>query len=213
MVNPFQSCVLPSERIPLVEPSLLTLPCTESCIVEALYEKSGPVHSARFSFPTSLVEAAVIIPLIPRERSWDLLFIRRTEGIAHHPGQIAFPGGRAEAEDSSPLHTALREMDEELGIRLDASSILGFLPPAQTQKSGFLIHPFVARLDAPFILKPDPGEVSGTILIPLLFFLEKVNLSPSAEHFDHQGNVVWGATARVMTQLSVALLTRMGCAS
>lgn len=207
MANPFPCSVPPSERIPLAEPSLLNARCTEARIVSSLYEKSGPVHAARFSFPTAMVEAAVIIPLIPNGESWDLLFIRRTQSVAHHPGQIGFPGGRAEPEDRSPLHTALRELEEELGIRLDPSAILGFLPPTPTQVTGFLIHPFAARLDPPFVLTPDPAEVAETLLIPLQFFLEAVNLSPQADHFDHQGNRVWGATARIMTQLSITLLT------
>lgn len=213
MANPSPCCAPPSERIPFLEPSLLNARLTESCIVTSLYEKSGPVHAARFTFPPALTEAAVIMPLIPNGEGWDLLFIRRTQSVAHHPGQIGFPGGRAEPEDPSPLHTALREMAEELGIHLAPSAILGFIPPTPTQVTGFLIHPFAARLDPPYVLTPDPAEVAETLLIPLQFFLEAVNLSPCADQFDYHGNRVWGATARVMTQFCVALLTRMGCAS
>ncbi|MEO5345709.1 MAG: CoA pyrophosphatase [Magnetococcus sp. YQC-9] len=187
---------------------------TETEIVSCLHEKSGPTYAARFfASATPLVEAAVIMPLIPRETEWDILFIRRNQFVAHHPGQIAFPGGRAEPGDPSPLHTAVREFREELGIQLDPASILGPLPPTPTQQTGFLIHPFAARLDPPFTLITDPAEVEATLLIPLKFFLDAVTLSPHATRFDFHGAIVWGATARVLTDFCVTLLTRTACES
>lgn len=157
--------------------------------------------------------AAVVVPLLQRGLEWDLLFIRRTENVTHHKGQIAFPGGHVEPQDASLLATALRELDEELGIDPFRVRILGRLPPAATRQTGFLIHPFVGLIKPPIQLRPAPDEVADTLTIPLNFFLETVKIYPETDSFDHQGQVVWGATARVMTQLSVTILTRSTCAS
>ncbi|MBF0189576.1 MAG: CoA pyrophosphatase [Magnetococcales bacterium] len=157
--------------------------------------------------------AAVIVPLVPRGPEWDLLFIRRTQTVSHHKGQIAFPGGRPEPADSTPLATALREFKEELGLDPLQLHILGRLPPTPTLQTGYLIHPFVGLLTTPPNPRPDPGEVAGTLLIPLNVFLETVRLLPDTPRFNHQEEVVWGATARIMTQFCVAILTRSTCAS
>ncbi|MBF0271154.1 MAG: CoA pyrophosphatase [Magnetococcales bacterium] len=188
---------------------------TPAILASCLDEKIGPTWQtlSRQVATPSLLPAAVIVPLVPRDREWDLLFIRRTQTVSHHKGQIAFPGGRAESADTTPLATALREFQEELGLDPLQMHILGRLPPTPTLQTGYLIHPFVGLLPAPPIPRPDPAEVAGTLLIPLNVFLERVKLNPDTPHFDHQGEVVWGATARIMTQFSVAILTRSTCAS
>jgi len=188
---------------------------TPETLVSCLNEKIGPTWqtlTARFP-DTSQQLAAVVVPIVLRDQGWELLFIRRTLTVSHHPGQIAFPGGRADPDDPSPLATALRELQEELGIAPDQVEILGPLPTTRTLQSGFLIQPFLVRLQPDPILTPATDEVAATLFIPLNFFLEQVTLSPGIESFDHRGERIWGATARIMTQLSVAILTRQACAS
>ncbi|MBF0628999.1 MAG: CoA pyrophosphatase [Magnetococcales bacterium] len=188
---------------------------TPEFITSSLDEKSGPTWQTILQAEEASAwrQAAVIVPLIARGSEWDLLFIRRTLTVSHHKGQIAFPGGRAEPHDASPLATALREFQEELGADPALLAILGRLPPTPTLQSGYLIHPFVGVLPHGTVLRPSPDEVAETLLVPLNFFLETLKLSPKIERFEYRGEVIWGATARVMTQWSVALLTRSACAS
>ncbi|MBF0427610.1 MAG: CoA pyrophosphatase [Magnetococcales bacterium] len=162
---------------------------------------------------SSLTQAAVLLPLIGHEEVWHLLFIRRTLTVSHHKGQIAFPGGRAEHHDSTPLATALRETREELGLDPRQIHILGKLPPVPTTQTGFLIHPFVGILPLEFQLRPDPREVASTLTVPLDFFLNSPERSRAKNRYNYQNEIIWGATARIMTILTNKLLTELPCAS
>ncbi|MBF0615026.1 MAG: CoA pyrophosphatase [Magnetococcales bacterium] len=189
----------------------VTLELLHSC----LNEKNGPIWQTPLGPPSveSGYPAAVIVPLMPGITGWDVLFIRRTLTVSHHQGQIAFPGGRTDPGDHSPEETALRELHEELGVDPTCMRILGRMPPTRTLQTGFLIHPFVGLLSADVMLQPAPDEVAETVILPLNFFLETVKLSGRVEQFVSPQGVVWGATARIMTQLCVAILTNLTCES
>ena len=118
-----------------------------------------PVREAGFEF-TELTPAAVLFPIVQRAGGHTVLLTQRTAHLRDHGGQISFPGGRVEAGDPSPVHTALRETEEEIGLTRDHVEILGFLPEYHTG-TGFRVTPVVALLTPPFELAPDPFEEIG----------------------------------------------------
>ncbi len=157
--------------------------------------------------------AAVLLPLIARPEPV-LLFTRRTDSLARHAGQVAFPGGRVEAADASPLATALRETAEETGIAPALVSVAGYLPRYRTG-TGFDIQPVVGVLPPDLALTPDPSEVADIFETPLEFFRDPANrrresmvwngVERSFYVFRPGGHEIWGATAALI----VALVARI----
>lgn len=155
-----------------------------------------------------LREAAVLIPLYERAGQPQLLFIKRTERVGLHKGEIGFPGGRIEPDDASPLAAALREAHEELGIPPATVTPLGALPPVSTVVTSMLIHPFVGRLPGPPDLVPDPFEVAETIEVPLAVLLDPATYREEdwllrgvrrrVFLYRHGPHDIWGATGRIV---------------
>jgi 8-oxo-dGTP pyrophosphatase MutT (NUDIX family) len=157
--------------------------------------------------------SAVLILLRNRSNAWEVFFTRRSEQLADHRGQIAFPGGRAEAGDSGPLQTALREACEEIGLAPGAVRPLGILEPVDTS-SGFRVWPVVGILRRPVEPRPSSSEVAEGFWIPLDWLAaegkwENRRVDPEAPDHSriavffesYQGHVVWGATAAIMVHL------------
>lgn len=90
-----------------------------------------------------LTAAAVLFPIVLRDSGVTVLLTQRTAHLRDHGGQISFPGGRVEVEDLSPIHTALRETEEEIGLGRERIEIIGFLPEYRTG-TGFRVTPVVA---------------------------------------------------------------------
>ncbi|MBF0110683.1 MAG: CoA pyrophosphatase [Magnetococcales bacterium] len=157
--------------------------------------------------------SSVLVPLLfpdgGMEEGCRLLFIRRSQQVRHHKGQIAFPGGRCEPWDRSVLETALRETIEELGPQARPARILGRLPPVATVVTGFIIHPFVGVFSPEIKVQPEPREVDAVLTVPLSFFLSEGKAAP--ERYQYGSHVIWGATARIINQF-VAFLMKDGCA-
>ena len=155
--------------------------------------------------------AAVLVPLVPVGDAIHLLFIRRATDLAHHRGQIAFPGGRYEPGDADPVATALREAHEEIGLRPDDVHVLGTLDDIETMTSRFLITPIVGVTPHPYPWVPDPREVDHIFTVPLTTLLapdaerrETWDFDGTAvpiEHFPVAGQVIWGATHRITRNL------------
>ena len=112
--------------------------------------------------------AAVLVPIINRPTGLTILFTKRSEFLRSHAGQISFPGGRAEKSDQFPSGTALREAEEEIGLRKDLVEILGSLPDYRTI-SGYRVTPVVGLVDAAVGLRADSGEVSEIFEVPLSY--------------------------------------------
>ena len=156
-----------------------------------------------------LKPSAVLIPLIKQSEGWALLFTRRSRQLETHKGEISFPGGTLEPGES-PLGAALREAHEELGIEADRVHLLGELDEIFTI-TGFRIRPFVARIDWPMHLRPNPSEIESVIILPLSEFADDCRLK--TEHWDRNGQdfpvyyyrfadcTVWGATAKMTRNL------------
>jgi 8-oxo-dGTP pyrophosphatase MutT (NUDIX family) len=153
--------------------------------------------------------AAVLIPLIKTERGWDVLFIVRTNTVADHKGQVAFPGGARDPEDVTHIDTALREAQEEIGLDPDNVRVMGSLPEFFTV-SNYLIVPVVGVIGKPFEIRPSIEEVSRVFTIPLDWLANPINyeerpyIRPGSVYENvifyqrYDGEILWGATARMM---------------
>lgn len=158
--------------------------------------------------------AAVLIGLRDGVQPRMVLTVR-TDHLHAHAGQVAFPGGRSEADDGDAITTALRESEEEIGLERRLVTPLGYLDRFETI-SGFCITPVVARIAKDAQLYPAPDEVAEVFEVPLAFFMEPANLrrytmefrghQRSMVEFVHGGHRIWGATAAILLNL----LQRMG---
>jgi 8-oxo-dGTP pyrophosphatase MutT (NUDIX family) len=156
--------------------------------------------------------AAVLIPLFKAASEYRILFTKRTDRVEAHKGQISFPGGRVEEEDGSPLETALREAEEEVGLSRKDVTVLGQMDDARTVSSNYIVHPFVGLIPYPYEFKTSVQEVKKLIEVPFQVFLsgdsggenspvvyEGVTYQSLA--YRYGGEVIWGATARIMRNL------------
>jgi 8-oxo-dGTP pyrophosphatase MutT (NUDIX family) len=155
--------------------------------------------------------AAVLVPLVRIEDDWHLLLIKRSETVADHKGQVAFPGGACETEDDSLEATALRETAEEIGIAPQDVRILGCLRELVTV-SGYCVAPIVGVIKWPYELSLSHDEVSRAFTIPLHWLADLRNremrmqnrLGREVEVIYYKpfnSEVLWGATARMVKNL------------
>lgn len=114
--------------------------------------------------------AAVLVPLVQRTDGLHVLLTRRTDHLRDHAGQVSFPGGRCEADDASAIATALREVEEEVGLPHDRVEVIGHLP-AYTTVTRFVVTPVVALVQPPFELVLDHFEVAEAFEVPLPFLM------------------------------------------
>lgn len=158
--------------------------------------------------------AAVLVPIVDRAEPTVLLTLR-TEHLPTHAGQVSFPGGRFHASDASLTETALRELEEEIGISRASIELAGYLDVHETVNSGFLILPVVGFVREDFTLRVDPDEVAEVFEAPLDFLLDPKNrVRMRAERggvmreFDtiqFGTHMIWGATAAMIADLSKRL--------
>lgn len=160
-----------------------------------------------------LREAAVLAPLyFDDEGVPHLIFTKRPLTLRQHAGQISFPGGGRDDSDATPLHAALREAEEELGIPTEAVDVLGMLDELPTI-TRFRIRPFVGVIPHDLPLKPNPDEVAEVLKVPIPTLLDpsrvrhetkEVPFLPGPQvidYYDLGHHVIWGATARILRNL------------
>ena len=166
------------------------------------------------------VHAAVLIPLFSKNGEHKILFTERSKQVKTHKGQISFPGGVVEETDQSLQETALREAQEEIGLLKEDVEILGQTDDAMTVISNFIVHPFVGVIHYPYDFTISSEEVDRIIDVPFRVFLEKdpQYRQNSAEFegviypgsaFRYKGDVIWGATARILEDLMGILKGRL----
>ena len=160
--------------------------------------------------------ASVLVGLFDQNNETHVAFIRRASTLRAHSGEIAFPGGAADVSDVSPIVTALREAQEEIGLDPSRVEVLGIMPPVFTVVSNFLITPVVAYLpEGPGKLQLQMSEVAEIILLPLqgladptIYHAEqwmRDNVPHTVYFFDYGSYRIWGATAYMLKTL-LALL-------
>ncbi|WP_170481285.1 CoA pyrophosphatase [Ruegeria arenilitoris] len=155
--------------------------------------------------------AGVLVPVMVTESDPRLILTKRSSALKHHPGQIAFPGGKQDEGDKDVTATALREAKEEIGLPLEFPRILGRLPTHETVTS-FSVTPVIAVLDRPFDPVPEPGEVEEVFSVPLAHVLDPANYVIESRRWRGQKRYyftvpygpyyIWGATARILRGLA-----------
>lgn len=151
-----------------------------------------------------LKEAAVLAPLFWRaDEPWAYLTMRPMT-LRKHPGQISFPGGARDPQDLTPLHTALRETKEELGLEPAGVEVLGLLGAMPTITS-YWVTPFVGVVSAEAPLSPNSVEIAEVLEAPLWRVRKEKRFIYEAERdvyvWGDGRHVVWGATYRMLDQL------------
>lgn len=164
--------------------------------------------------PRAITRAAVLIPLIDRGEDLSVLLTLRADDLRHHAGQISFPGGRLESADTDAVAAALRETEEEIGLRREYVEVIGQLPD-HVVISGFRVTPVVGLVRPGFELVLDPTEVAGTFEVPLRHLLDPSTHARSwrrIEDVDVEtldlpwGSFnIWGATAGMLLTLREVL--------
>lgn len=152
-------------------------------------------------------QAAVLIAM--RDPGCELILTRRAAHLSSHAGEVAFPGGKFDAEDITLAYTALRETHEEVGIPPSAVELIGVMPARQS-RFGVNVIPFVGFVGADSPLTPNKAELESVFEVPLQFFLET---SPRLAHqvkyldqnylmpcFHWQDQIIWGLTARFIVE-------------
>jgi 8-oxo-dGTP pyrophosphatase MutT (NUDIX family) len=163
---------------------------------------------------TPMVSAVALHIRIEDTNDISIIFIERAEYEGTHSGQIAFPGGKREANDIDLLHTARRESEEELGIPITEGTIIGRLTPVYIPVSNYDVYPFVILHDTFPALKPDPREVKSIIIASLLDFtkMDAIHYKKMAilkdkplanvPGFFIEDKWLWGASALIVNELA-----------
>lgn len=166
------------------------------------------------SMPQVWRPASVLVPLVRREPGLTVLLTQRTEDMPSHAGQIAFPGGRRQAEDVDAIATALRETEEEVGLTRDFIEVIGPVDQYRTG-TGYEITPIVGMVTPGFTPRADPREVADVFEVPLAHFLDERNHRIDSRVWQgrerryyampYGERYIWGATAGMLKNLHFIL--------
>jgi 8-oxo-dGTP pyrophosphatase MutT (NUDIX family) len=173
----------------------------------AALAKEGSFRAGRGN---ELTPAAVLIPLIMYENELKILLTQRTAHLHDHPGQISFPGGRTDPQDTSAIDTALREAKEEIGLPSNRVEVLGSLPHYLTI-TGYQVTPVVSLVDAGHAYQPDDFEVADIFEVPMAYLMnphhheQRMWQSPQGYRrfyaMPFENKFIWGATAGMLRNL------------
>jgi len=155
--------------------------------------------------------AGVLVPLIERQGDLFVILTKRSSALKHHPGQIAFPGGKQDDSDPDVTAAALREASEEIGLNPTNVTVLGHMPIHETV-TGFNVTPVIGRVLADFSPLPEPGEVDEVFEVPLAHVCDPQNYLVQSRRWRGQRRhyftvpygpyYIWGATARILRGLA-----------
>ena len=155
--------------------------------------------------------ASVLIPVQMVAGYAQLILTKRSARLKHHPGQIAFPGGKQDESDANPAAAALREAHEEIGLPPGLVQVLGELPTHETV-TGYVMTPVLGFVRDSFDEKPEAGEVDEIFLVPLDHVINPANFRIEARRWQGRRRYyyavpfgpyyIWGATARILRALA-----------
>ncbi len=171
---------------------------------------SAPANRSR------LRHAGVLVPVQWSGSELMVVLTKRSSALKHHPGQIAFPGGKIEKDDSGIVGAALREAWEEIGLDPDNVEVIGSLPCHETVTS-FLITPVLGRIIDEFQPIPEQGEVEEVFSVPFTHVVDPASYSVQSRRWRGQRRYyyavpygpyyIWGATARILRELAERIST------
>jgi len=160
--------------------------------------------------------AAVLVPLFKKEEDCHLLFTKRSDQVKYHKGEISFPGGVVDEEDLELINTALREADEEIGLKKSDVQILGILDDIVTITE-FIVTPIVGLFPYPYPFKVSEVEIAELIEVPLSSLLDDGCLNEKeiirsgqkevVYAYQYGKHIIWGATARILKQFLDLILS------
>jgi 8-oxo-dGTP pyrophosphatase MutT (NUDIX family) len=153
--------------------------------------------------------AAVLVPLFKKGEDCHLLFTKRSDQVKYHKGEISFPGGVVDEEDSELISTALREAFEEIGLKENDVQIIGILDDIVTITE-FIVTPIVGLFPYPYLFKVSEVEIAELIEVPLASLLDEDCFSEReifrggrnevVYTYQYEKHIIWGATARILKQ-------------
>ena len=165
----------------------------------------------------TLRPSAVLVPIFTKSGERHILFIKRSQEVEEHKGEISFPGGLWEESDKKLEKTALREALEEIGIRPSDVKILGLLDDMKTTSTNYRVTPIVGVVPYPYPFTINRVEVDRIIEIPLSHLMDKGNsgqetitrngVTHTGQVYRYKHHLIWGATARILSNL-FEVLTR-----
>ncbi|MCI2400041.1 CoA pyrophosphatase [Aliiroseovarius subalbicans] len=155
--------------------------------------------------------AAVLVPFLQVGDDLRVVLTKRSSALKHHPGQIAFPGGKVDAGDADVQAAALREAEEEIGLRRDNVEVFGTLPSHETVTS-FTVTPVLGRIRDAFDPIPEAGEVAEVFTVPFAHLADPARFKVESRIWQGQRRYyytvpfgpyyIWGATARILRALA-----------
>jgi 8-oxo-dGTP pyrophosphatase MutT (NUDIX family) len=181
-------------------------------LIDALANPRGDhsLDEAPLAVPLDPEPAAVLVPVVLHENEPAVLLTERATGLRQHSGQIAFPGGRVDPADGSPLEAAYREAEEEIGLDRSFASPLGYLDP-YLSITNYLVMPIVAQVSPGYTLSLNPDEVADAFEVPLRFLMDPAHHELHSREW--KGGVrryyamaygeryIWGVTAGIVRNL------------
>lgn len=159
--------------------------------------------------------AGVLVAFVETSSGWHLILTKRSSALKHHPGQIAFAGGKQDDTDADVVAAALRESREEIGLQADNVDVLGVLPCHETV-TGFQVTPVLGVVRDDFNAVPEPGEVDEVFRVPLDHVINPENYLVQSRlwqgrrrHYfvvPYGSYYIWGATARILRGLAERMI-------
>lgn len=190
-----------------------------SCLDDATPEIGTWGDQELYFYNEKAVPAAVLVALTREDdnSAWHVLLTRRTQTVADHKGQVSFPGGRSDPEDQSPISTALREAQEEIGVNPETVKIYGALKPLYTI-SNYYVTPVVGEIPWATPFATQPTEVERVFTIPLEWLSDRSHFQVRTReawlpnwpepktlrvvYFDpYDGELLWGLSAEITIRL------------
>lgn len=200
-------------HLPAIPASVLQASALTQRFAQPLADWKPEIHGEPRFTNRAPAEAAVLIPLVVRAQGLQVLLTERSRNLSSHSGQISFPGGKIDPEDASPIHAALREAEEEIGLHANHIAVIGSLPIYVTG-SAFIVTPVVALVAEQYHVTPNPHEVADVFEVPLDFLMNPAHhrrhttlwdgkqrewLSmPYYDPLQQTERYIWGATAGML---------------